>query len=345
MGSIARELVLITGATGHLGFRVLVLALQAGYQVRAAVHTPAKADAILSTRSVKSLGPGYKLSFVLVSDIIADGAYDEAVKGVKYIIHVASPIRSGIQDDFENKLIKPAVKGTTSILASAYQTSGITRIVITSSVMAVVPISEIGAESGKTFDGQLKVPINHEMKYGFKVEAYADSTVRTLAATHEFVATKKPEFDIINLMPSYIIGKNELVTDANEYSKGSNRVVFNQVLGIEAPAPLPGSTVFLHDIASLHVCALNPKIPGNQDFPANSGDMEASNLGDAIDIVARNFLEAVVNGTLPNNGTQLSKKFRYDVSKTEKTFGMKFASFEVQVKDLVQGDLDLVAAH
>ncbi len=98
------QLVLVTGGSGHLGFRVIAVALSSNYHVRAAVRSSEKAAQIKAAKSVQ----GYldKLEFVIVPDILADGAYDEAVKGVDYILHVASPISFPVsmsikRDDFE----------------------------------------------------------------------------------------------------------------------------------------------------------------------------------------------------------------------------------------------------
>jgi uncharacterized protein YbjT (DUF2867 family) len=84
------QLVLVTGGSGHLGFRILAFALQSNYRVRAAVRSSEKAEQIKVAKSVQ----GYldKLEFVIVPDILADRAYDEAVKGADYVLHVASPI-------------------------------------------------------------------------------------------------------------------------------------------------------------------------------------------------------------------------------------------------------------
>jgi nucleoside-diphosphate-sugar epimerase len=89
---------------------------------------------------------------VVVPDITAPDAYKEAVKGVKYIIHVASPTfpASSIQN-FEDDVIKPAVSGTLSMLEAAAKESGVERLVITSSVLAVASFPEL--LSGETIDG------------------------------------------------------------------------------------------------------------------------------------------------------------------------------------------------
>jgi nucleoside-diphosphate-sugar epimerase len=125
---MAGELVLINGGTGLIGIKVIQTALKAGYSVRAAVPSQEKANAVLATPTIKTLDPGSKLTFVIVPDILADNVYDEAVKGVKFIIHCASPVVKGegfTPDQFETHLVEPALKGTSSILTAAYKVPGI----------------------------------------------------------------------------------------------------------------------------------------------------------------------------------------------------------------------------
>jgi nucleoside-diphosphate-sugar epimerase len=327
--------VLITGATGHLGFRVLVLALEAGYNARVAVRNQSGADKVLAAPSIKRLNTGSNITLVTVPDILAKGAYTEAAKGVEYIIHCASPITSGITDHYEEKLIGPAVKGTTSILDAAYTSPEVKRVVITSSVVATISAHAFLSPSDEVFDGQKKVPV-HTGDYASEFHAYMDSKVRALAATHDFVAEKKPRFDVINIMPSFIIGKNELVTNTTDFLNGTNKVVFSAVLGIKADSPRPGTTIYLNDVARLHVDALNPKIAGNQDFPASSGGVDGVTLNDSIEIVAKHFPKEVAAGVLPNSGSTPTLRVAIDASKTEKVFGFKFAGLEKQVVEIAE---------
>ena len=92
----------ITGGSGHLGYRVIVEALKAGYKVRAAVRTLEKAEIIKAAASVQPYLS--TLEFVVVPNILADGAYDEASKGVSYILHSASPIAFDVSGNFERPL-------------------------------------------------------------------------------------------------------------------------------------------------------------------------------------------------------------------------------------------------
>jgi nucleoside-diphosphate-sugar epimerase len=83
-----------TGVTGHVGFRVLVYVLQSGYNVRAVVRREAQIDTIKSQKSIKPYLD--HLSFTIVPDITVDHAFDDALKDITYVLHVASPLPSPV---------------------------------------------------------------------------------------------------------------------------------------------------------------------------------------------------------------------------------------------------------
>lgn len=337
---------LVTGGTGLIGIKIIQLALKAGYSIRAAVRSQAKADTVLATPTVKAIKPGSRLTFVIVPDILADNAYDEAVKGVKYVVHTASPVVKGegfTPDQYETDLIAPALKGTTAILTAAYKTPGIKRIVITSSEVAIIPWEEfIAKEVDTVFDDQYQIPFPAG-PYHHQFEAYSASKVRALKATQDFVKEKKPEWDVINIMPSFVVGDNEMVTDPKKVSDGTVSAAFAQVLGEDSGwGAVPSTSVHVADVARLHVEALDPKIEGNQNFLAVSEGPRGTRWEEAIDIVNRNYPKAVKKGILPNNGTASTKITKVDASRTEKVFGFKFQSYEAQVKSVVEQYLSLI---
>ena len=134
---MAREIDLLTRGSGHLGFCALVGALEAGYHVHAAVQTQSKADLILAAPSINALKPGPRLESVIVSDTLAHGAYDKAVKGVLYCACRISYCFS--TDGYERDLIEPAIKGTIGSTKSAAKAPSMKQVVITSSELAVIP--------------------------------------------------------------------------------------------------------------------------------------------------------------------------------------------------------------
>jgi nucleoside-diphosphate-sugar epimerase len=150
------DLVLITGGSGLIGIKTIHLALEAGYSVRAAVRSQAKADLILATPTVKAINPGPRLTFITVPDMLADGAYDDAVKGAKYIMHIASGTIHGddSESDYDAHFIQPALKGTLGILDSAFNTISVKRVIITSSEVGIIPWEEFSQKEVDTvFDG------------------------------------------------------------------------------------------------------------------------------------------------------------------------------------------------
>lgn len=117
-----------------IGFRTLIELLQAGYRARIAVRKEADFTKVLSLKPMAAFSSNVEQ--VIVPDITASGAYDDAVKGVKYVIHVASPLPHPRYNDadYDAEVIQPAIKGTVGILASAYKVSGVQRVVMTASV-------------------------------------------------------------------------------------------------------------------------------------------------------------------------------------------------------------------
>lgn len=61
--------------------------------------------------------------------------------------------------------------------------------------------------------------------------AYFTSKALALDATDKWLAEKKPHFSIVNIMPGFILGRNELVTVAEDLLNGTNAVVLGPVLG------------------------------------------------------------------------------------------------------------------
>jgi nucleoside-diphosphate-sugar epimerase len=336
------NLVFITGGSGHIGSRVIIDALQAGYEVRAAVRSQQKADKIKAMPSLRALNAGSKLSFFVVPDLLVDGAYDEAIKGATYVIHLASPISDAHKEgeSYQTTLIEPAVKGTLNILEAAKKARSIRRVVITASCVSTIPWKDFTSGSSSIiFNEASRTPLTQE-PYDNSFEAYAASKVAAFNETESWLAKEKANisFDVINILPGFVIGKDELVTEASDALRGTNMPVLGPVTGNDA-GYTPSASVHLLDVASAHVKSLDSKVPGNQSYLLVAQDTKWE---DTLDIVARNFPAAVKAGTLANNGKNVTLPVKIDASASEKALGFKFRGFEEQVKDVVQYYLELV---
>ncbi|KIW16563.1 hypothetical protein PV08_03751 [Exophiala spinifera] len=317
------KLILLTGGTGHIGFRTLVEALSKGYHVRAAVRSESKTTQI---RTAKSVQPFLEqLEFTIVPDITKPGAFDDAMRSVNYVVHLASPLGRAT-DDFETNIIQPAVQGTLSILHSALKEPSVERVVITASLASVSPSTPRPFTADNTEE-------DPEGPFPDPFTAYVASKKLALNRTRQFLAQEKPHFSIINVMPSFVIGKNELATTPEAVNSGSNSRALGPILGNANAVALPGAVCHIDDVSFVHIAALDPKVDGNQNFGVNWRS-SSFQWDDALEIVRKLFPEEVSRGIFPLGGSQSTGLAEFDASKTEDILGIKFKNFEEQILSL-----------
>lgn len=87
---MSKAIVLLTGATGHIGFRTLALLLQAGYAVRIAIRRVEQEHKIQHAACIQPYTRD--ISFIMVPDMTVLDAYKTAIEGAQFVIHVASPV-------------------------------------------------------------------------------------------------------------------------------------------------------------------------------------------------------------------------------------------------------------
>lgn len=343
----ATRLILLTGSTGHVGFRTLRYALEKGYAIRAAVRSEAKAETVRTNRALAHIDElGSKLSFIIVPNFLADGAFDEAVKGVTYVIHIASPIPGKTdQSDLEAAFIKPAVQGTLGLFESAKKEATVERIVVTSSAVAIPPIDVVTGQTQtdykfKAEDRAKEIP----PPFPNDAVAYVASKIAALHRGEAWMQKERPTFDVIWIIPSYVGGRDDLVHATAEFNHGTNRLFLASVLdGADAQnsGPRVMNVVHVDDVAKAHVESLDPRVAGDQAFLLTNKGGDAR-WDDAKDIVAKHFPEAVKDGLLPNNGSVPHMEVHFDIAKTEDTFG-KLKPFEEVVISVAEHYLELHA--
>src|SRR5689334_19680082 len=142
--------ILLTGANSFIGGWIVKYLIEKGYNVRGTVRSAEKESQVL-----EGISNEYKtkISFAYISDITTD-SFDEAVKDVDGIIHVASPFHFKVKDP-EKDLLLPAINGTRNVLQAAHKynqnnDNKIKRVVITSSLASVVDESK-GFRPGYTY--------------------------------------------------------------------------------------------------------------------------------------------------------------------------------------------------
>lgn len=339
---------MLTGATGLVGFNTLAFALRAGYNVRIVVRSDSKGNGVLEAPSIKALKlSSERLSHFVVQDIAAPGAYDDAVKGATYVIHCASPIPSfgdtaptpELYDEF---FVQTARKAAIGLLESIRKAGTIKRIVITSSIVGIVPLNYIvGQGDDKIFNAESRTALDPG-PYGAEFQAYSASKVAALNASEAWIKESSPGFDLISILPGWVFGRDELCTTAADFKSGStNSFLLGFLTGSRSDEPVAGNMSFVDDVAQVHVGALDPKIEGNQAFVVVSDGINGAKWESAIETVRKYFPGALSDGRLSSSGKRPTTVVRVDAGKTEKTFSIRLTGFEGQVKSLVTQYLEI----
>ncbi|RYN45659.1 hypothetical protein AA0118_g12782 [Alternaria tenuissima] len=308
---MAGNLIFITGATGFVGFAALTDALQQGYTARVSVRQAAQIDKIKEHDFVKPFVQKGAVQFAVVPDITIPGAFDQALKDVT--------------EDPEKDIILPAIQGTTSILYSALKHPSIKRIVITSSVVALLDgkAFTVGDDTTIYTPDLRRTPLPTAPFH--PQAAYLDSKALALHATDEFILKNSPHFTIVNVMPGLIVGRSKIATKSGALMKTTNSVPLSIVLGTESIMGASGMiahVVHIDDVARIHVAALDTKkVPGNRSFLLQSSDGGKVVFEDALVVAKDKFGDAIEEGLLPLGGTLGSLPINVDSKETEEVFG------------------------
>ncbi|KAE9372099.1 Nadph-dependent carbonyl reductase from Sporobolomyces Salmonicolor [Stipitochalara longipes BDJ] len=297
----ADRIVLVTGISGFLGSHVADQFLEAGYKVRGTARELPKVDAIKKVFDSK-YGEG-RVEVVVVPDITVDGAFDEAVKGVHAVAHVAS-IMSFDKDPA--KVIPPTVKATTSILNSCLSNPSIKSFVYTSSSAAVsMPKPNISCtyDSNTWNDEDVKAawkPGPWDENHQWTV--YAASKTEAEKAMWKFRDEKKPHFNINSVLPATNFGPVITPDTVSSTAKlvpiiyGGN---VKAVLGV-----LPQYYIDVRDTGRLHVAAVKfPEIKNERLF----GWVEPYNWNKVLTILREIRPQHQFPEDVPGLGEDMSK--------------------------------------
>ncbi|KAK7530890.1 uncharacterized protein J3D65DRAFT_671812 [Phyllosticta citribraziliensis] len=315
------ELVFVTGAAGFIGTHAVDAALKAGFRVRGSVRRESQIEQLQNHFKSKAA------DFVIVRDITKPGAYDGVLEGVDYVFHVASPLPSQATD-FKKNLIEPAVLGTTTILEAASKIPSIKRVVLTGSVIDLVPLSFMANPGVIVEDPEEEVTADPNEEFQDSFLAYRASKVLAQQAAHEFLAEKKPQFSLTSIHPTTVLGRNLLQTSPDAIS-GTNAGLWKSLTSENQS--LPGAAwVHVRDVAEAHIKALRPDIASGEKFLANAGALD----WDEVKEFVKERYPSVQVGT--SSGPAI---FPVDGSKAERVLGMKWRHWKEAVSEVVEQQL------
>ncbi|KAI1174028.1 putative cinnamoyl-CoA reductase [Nemania sp. FL0916] len=326
---MSSQTLLLTGATGFIGFHVLLKALEEGWVVRAAVRSTAKADFIANHPKIQALGSG-RLSFVEVHDICDENAYEEAIKGVTHVIHLSSPLPSP-ELDLVTGIYEPSVKSATAILRAASGEPSLRKVVIATSAFGNIPFPP---DLSQRITADSRVP-NLPGPFDSMMTAYWAGKIAATNAIDAFSRDNHPSFDIVVTLPGFVFGRDQRALKVEDFASSTNKLMLGVITGGNSPAPLPAGAVHVDDVAKIHILALK------EGAPRNLGCTAPHVFDEAWNIVLKHFPEAVKGGIF-GKGSQATIPLKWDASQTELDLDLKFKSWEDMVVDAVGQYLELM---
>ncbi|KAI3719629.1 hypothetical protein L6452_20531 [Arctium lappa] len=311
------KLVCVTGASGYIASWLVKRLLDRGYSVHATVRSlddPKKTEHLLALDGAKE-----RLS-LFDANLTEEGSFDSAVNGCECLFHTASPVLLAV-DNPQAQLLDPAVKGTLNVLKSAAKVPSLKRVVLTSSMAAVM-------FSGKLLEGGVVIdetwfsdPVICEQKKLW----YALSKILAEDAAVKF--SKENGLELVVINPGYVIGPF-LQPTLNLTSEGIMSLIKT---GKEVFPDGIYRLVDVRDIATAHILAFeNPKANGRYCIVA------AVTRSSEIMTILNKLYPALGHSERYEDGKCVAP-IPYDVSRTRaEGLGVDFTPIEVSIKDTVE---------
>ncbi|CAH8251696.1 unnamed protein product [Arabidopsis lyrata] len=191
------KVVCVTGASGYIASWIVKLLLLRGYNVNATIRDPndrKKTDHLLALDGAKERLKLFK------ADLLEEGSFQHAIDGCDTVFHTASPVMITVSTDPQVELIDPAVKGTINVLRTCTKVSSVKRVIVTSSMAAVLaPKTKLGPNDvvDETFFTDPSIAEGKKQWYILS---------KTLAEDAAWQFAKANQIDLIVLNPGLVIG-------------------------------------------------------------------------------------------------------------------------------------------
>jgi dihydroflavonol-4-reductase len=255
------DLVLLTGISGFIAKHVALKLLNAGYNVRGTLRRLDRADEVRSALAPYLTEHAGTLTFVQ-ADLESDAGWADAMTGVSALVHTASPFPISQPKD-PATLIRPAVEGTERVLKAA-AAAGVTRVVLTSSTVAVLNEAKPDTLQDEADWCDVHLP---------STTPYAKS--KTLAERAAWEVAKARGLRLTTINPGLVFGPP--LDEHYGYSLGLVERILKGKDPMMPPVGFP--IVDVRDVAEMHLRALQrPETEGRRYLSA-SGSMAMVDMG------------------------------------------------------------------
>ncbi|KAK8946812.1 Cinnamoyl-CoA reductase 1 [Platanthera zijinensis] len=245
----AGKVVCVTGASGFIASWLVNLLLRRGYTVKATLRDPADPR---RTGHLRSLEGATERLHLFRANLVEEGSFDAAIDGCDCVFHTASPVLLGEVNDPQAELLDPAVKGTLNVLNSSSKTSTVKRVIVTSSIAAVLC-------NAKPLSSDVIVDETWFSDTNFYEQSKAWYPLsKTLAEEAAWKFAKEHSLDLITINPCFVIGPLLQPT-----LNAGNEAILKLINGSSTFPNLSFGWVDVKDVCEAHILAYeNPSASG-----------------------------------------------------------------------------------
>lgn len=247
--------VLVTGGTGFLGTHVIAQLLRAGHAVRTTVRDLGREPELRAALTGAGVDGSAELTLV-TADLSDDAGWADAVQGVRYVLHVASPFPPAMPQS-DDDVIRPARDGALRVLRAS-RDAGVERVVMTSSFAAVGYGHEATDEP---FDERTWTNV------GAPLSAYIRSKALAERAAWDFIEADGEGLELAVVNPVGIFGP-PLTPDLS----ASIGLAHQMMTAMPAVPRLATTVVDVRDAADLHLRAMTHPAAAGERFLASTGE-------------------------------------------------------------------------
>lgn len=247
---------LVTGGGGYIASWLIKCLLEEGFSVRASVRSLSDPKKIGHLSDLSTAHPN-KLE-LFKADLLQPGSFDDAMNrngGCGVVFHTASPFATKVKN-VERDLVRPALEGTRNVLSAAAKSPSVQRVVLTSSVAAIMgDASDVAGLPNRTFTEEEWNITSSESH-----QPYPYSKVLAEREAWRIQAEQK-QWDLVVINPAFVLGPA-----LSGRADGESAKFMLSMLGGAFRTGVPAlyfGIVDVRDVAHAHVeAALRPDAEG-----------------------------------------------------------------------------------
>ncbi|KAJ5718982.1 NAD-dependent epimerase/dehydratase [Penicillium malachiteum] len=331
---MSAELIFLTGASGYIGSATALEALRRGYRLRICLRRPCERLTTLLSAYLE------QVQFVFVPDLADEAALEGKLDGADYIIHIASPLPNGVD---KTQYFSPAVRVTTTILREATKVPTIKKMVVTSSIAALIPMIGVPAGTIMKDDNDWDLGVDEAADFTIPgnpeataLHIYHASKILSNKATWDFWKNENPHYGLVVLHPGYTFGYNPMQMTAEGVKHSSNGGFWEAIMEGTQNSSL--NCVHIDDVVEAHLMALDGKVSdGSKYLLAPS----KATWNEVAEIVHRDYPSSGAKITGDMKAEACVPFMHIDCSKSEIDLGLRWRSMEQMVHDVMDQQLGM----